>query len=318
LETFLPYWKIGINKPLIMPTHPLKLLFIINPAAGKNKTNWKKEIEDYFSALPFRVELFEIPDPCEPDTIKNKIKDTDPDKVIAVGGDGTLKLVASCMTGKKIPVGLLPAGSANGMARELGIPADPAGALDTIINGRSKRIHLIKVNNELCIHLSDIGFNAFVVKKFEDEKTRGMWGYIKAAWKVLWRYPKMQINIKIDEGYIKRKAAMVVIANAATYGTGVVINPEGKLDDDRFEVVIVKKISFREIFKMRFTHKPYDPEKTEVHQARLLKIRSRRRVHFQVDGEYMGKVNSIHAEIIPGALMMIVPIPENADKNDAS
>lgn len=293
-----------------MPTQPLKLLFIINPGAGKNKTDWKKEIEDYFARLPHHIELYELKYPCEHNIIKDKIKSFGPDKVIAVGGDGTLKLVAGSVEKNSLPIGLLPAGSANGMAKELGIPIDPAGALNNILTGMPKRIHLIKVNNELCIHLSDIGFNAFVVKKFEDEDTRGMWGYIKAAWKVLWRYPKMQITIKIDNEFIQRDAAMVVIANAATYGTGVVINPDGKLDDDRFEVVIVKKISFSEIFKMRFTHKPYDPEKTELLHTRSLNITSKRRVHFQVDGEYMGKVNNITAEILPDALKIIVPVPE--------
>ena len=57
----------------------------------------------------------------------------------------------------------------------------------------------------LCIHLGDIGFNAFVVKKFEDENTRGMWGYIKAAWKVLRSHSKMDVDIKIDNEYIQRE-----------------------------------------------------------------------------------------------------------------
>jgi len=290
-----------------MPPQSLKLLFIINPGAGKNKTDWKKEIQDYFSSLPHQVELYEIPAKCEPDMIAKQIKDLSPDKVIAVGGDGTLKLVADSLKGKKIPIGLLPAGSANGMAKELNIPAEPAKALDIIVHGRAKKISMVKVNDQHCIHLSDIGFNAFVVKKFEDANTRGMWGYMKATWKVLWDYSKMKVEMKVDNTAIQREAAMVVIANATKYGTGVVINPKGRLDDNYFEVVIIKKISVAEIFKMRFSHKAYHPHKTELLQIQSLEIKSDRRFHFQVDGEYLGKVKSVSAEILPDALEVLVP-----------
>jgi diacylglycerol kinase (ATP) len=293
-----------------MIANPLKLLFIINPGAGNKKTDWKKEIEDYFSGSHHTITLFELPEQCDPQVVQKKIKETAPDRVIAVGGDGTLKLAAGILQGTAIPVGLLPAGSANGMAKELGIPADPGAALDVVVSGRIKKIHMVRINDELCIHLSDIGFNAFVVKKFEDTGVRGMWGYTRAAWKVLWNHYRMKVEIKVDEEYIRRDAAMIVIANATRYGTGVMINPEGRLDDDRFEVVVVKKISFGEIFKMRFTHRPYHPAKTELLQTKSLKIASRRRVHFQVDGEYRGKVNTVAAEIIPSALGMLVPAEE--------
>lgn len=293
-----------------MSANPLKLLFIINPGAGNKKTDWKKEIEDFFRELPHTVDLYELPEQCDPETIRQKIRSSRPDRVIAVGGDGTLKLVAGLLQGTSTPVGLLPAGSANGMAKELGIPQQPAAALDALVNGRIKKIHLVRINDELCIHLSDLGFNAFVVKKFEDEGTRGMWGYTKAAWKVLWNHSRMKVEIKVDDEYIVREAAMVVIANGRQYGTGVTINPEGSLGDEYFEVIIVKKISVGEIFKMRFTHQPYHPAKTELLQTKSLKITSRHRAHFQVDGEYRGKVNSVSAEIVPSALHILVPEEE--------
>lgn len=305
-----------IYKPLIMPSPSQRLLFIVNPGAGKSNTDWPAEIRKFFESLPHSVELYELPESCNPATIGKKIMDAKPDKVIAVGGDGTLKLVVDSIKGEKIPIGLLPAGSANGMAKELNIPLDPSEALQNVLSGMPRKIHLVRVNDELCIHLSDIGFNAFVVKKFEDENKRGMWGYIKAAWKVLWNYSKMTVEIMVDGVYIKREAAMVVVANARQYGTGVVINPEGSLDDDKFEIIILKKVSFAEIFKMRFTQKPYHPEKTESISTRSLKINSKHKVHFQVDGEYMGKVNKIKADLVPDALQIIVPAEKDGKEND--
>jgi diacylglycerol kinase (ATP) len=100
---------------------------------------------------------------------------------------------------------------------------------------------------------------------------------------------------------------MVVIANATQYGNGVVINPEGSLYDNMFEVIVIRKISFREILKMRFSQKGFDPTKTEFFQTRSLSIKSRHHVHFQVDGEVMKKTKSVIAEIKEKALKIVVP-----------
>ena len=133
---------------------------------------------------------------------------------------------------------------------------------------------------------------------------------MKAAWKVLRQHAEMQVELKIEKEFIKMKAVMVVIANATRYGNGVVVNPEGSLFDDLFEVVIIKKISFRELFKMKFTQKNFDQRKTTLYQTRLVRIESVRNVHFQVDGEYRGKVNKVTAEIISDALSVILPLEQ--------
>lgn len=285
----------------------MKFLFIINPSAGRKKTDWEKTIRDYFAGSAHSIHLFNLPYPCQPKQVKQAIQDHQPDRVIAVGGDGTLKLVVESSIDLKVPIGILPGGSANGMAKEIGIDNDPQKALDIAVNGKANLIDLIRINDELCIHLSDIGFNAFVVKTFETFDARGMWGYLKAAWKVLWRNRRMQVTIATDNEFVKLEAAMVVLANASKYGTGAVINPEGALDDGLFEVIVMKKIAFSEIVKMMTTHKPYDPKKVELFHTTSLNIASKHRAHFQVDGEYLGKVNSVKASIVPGSLQIIVP-----------
>lgn len=226
---------------------------------------------------------------------------------MAVGGDGTIKFVAEGLINSKILLGILPAGSANGLAKELGISDIPTQALDNLINGFSKKIHITEINKQLCIHLSDIGLNAYAMKEFENQAMRGWLGYLLAALKVLWQNPLMEITIKIDEKSIKMKAEMIVIANATKYGNGVVINPIGKLDDKFFEVIVIKKISFYEIFKMNSSYGSYNMHKTEIFQTNVLSMKSRRKVHFQIDGEYLGKVKEVNAIIVPNALQVIVP-----------
>ncbi|WP_158798694.1 diacylglycerol kinase family protein [Pedobacter sp. L105] len=284
----------------------MKLLFIVNPGSGSDDTDFKTVITDFFKSGEHHFEIYELSGNHNQDQLKPVITASMADRVIAVGGDGTLKLVAECLQGTKTPIAIIPAGSANGMAKELGIPTIIQDALELAVNGEPKEIHAVLVNNELCIHLSDIGFNAYIVKKFDDLSQRGMLGYARAAWKALWSHHRMEVEINIGTQTIRSEAAMVVIANATRYGTGVVINPEGKLDDDVFEVILVKQYSFLEIFKIRFTNLPFNAEKIELFHASEMRITTKHAAHFQVDGEYMGKVRQIDARLLPAAITIIV------------
>jgi len=284
----------------------MKLLFIINPGSGNHELDLKDIISSYFNDKPAEIDLYELPKDCSIEKIKQKIEQSEADRVVAVGGDGTLKLVTECLLFQDTPIGIIPAGSANGMAKELGIPTDIQEALAVVENGNPKKIHVIKLHDEICIHLSDLGFNAYLVKKFDTLPERGMWGYAKATWHALWNHKRMEVVLNIKGEQIQSKAAMVAIANATMYGTGLQINPDGKLDDDLFEVVLVKDYSYLEILKVWFTKLPFNPKKVEVFQTSEVKITSKYKAHFQVDGEYIGKVNTIEAKILKDAISIII------------
>lgn len=283
----------------------MKLLFIINPGSGSHNINLKEVISTHFEQKEIETDLFELPEDCSLDKIKNKISSSKADKVIAVGGDGTLKLVAECLLNSEIPIGIIPAGSANGMAKELGIPTEITDALNLLETGEAKKIHVVKLNDEICIHLSDLGFNAYLVKRFDSLQERGMWGYAKAAWHALWNHKRMDVELKLKNEIVKSRAAMVAIANATMYGSGLKINPDGKLDDKLFEIILVKDYSYLEILKIWITKLPFNPKKIEVFQTNEVKIISKHKAHFQVDGEYIGKVNTVEAKIIPAAISVI-------------
>ena len=285
----------------------VKILFIINPISGNNTTDWTVVIAHYFSNLDYTIQFYHLTKTCNVQTIKDKIDIFNPHQVVAVGGDGTIKLVAECLINTSILLGILPAGSANGLAKELGISQNPQKAMDVLVAAYSKKIHIVMINEHLCIHLSDIGLNAYAMKKFKHQKVRGMWGYFFASLKVLLQNPIMQVNMQIGDKTIDIKAEMIVIANATSYGTGALINPIGRLDDDVFEVIIIKHLSFFELFKMVFSHTPYDPDKTEIFQTHQLYMRSNKKVHFQIDGEYLNKIKELNALIVPHALHIIVP-----------
>src|SRR6476469_7492824 len=112
----------------------LKILFVINPRSGtKNKIAWEPAIRNYFTDLQHNFDFFLLDGKDDATSLQYWIKKLEPQRVIAVGGDGTVSLVAEQLLGTHIPMGILPAGSANGMAKELDIPVDVNGALDIIL-----------------------------------------------------------------------------------------------------------------------------------------------------------------------------------------
>lgn len=244
----------------------------------------------------------------DPASIRSYLETIKPDRVVSVGGDGTVKMVAELLQGTHIPLGIIPAGSANGMARELEIPLETYEALDVALDGKAQPIDLIRINNkEICIHLSDIGLNAMLVRYFEKSKKRGMWGYGRTVFRMLWEKQKMYATIHTDEDTYYRKAYMIVLANARKYGTGANINPEGDVSDGYFEIVVVRKLNVIEIFKSLLTDRSFHPNRIEVFKTKKVTISTLKRTYFQVDGEYRGKITHLNAEILPGQLTIMLP-----------
>ncbi len=289
-------------------TSPATFLFVINPVSGGiQKTDHEDAIKKYFQPLSHRIEFFLIDDKNNAEQLEKYIKQVKPHKVVAVGGDGTVTMVAKKILGTDMQLGILPAGSANGMARELNIPLNIEEALNIVEKGIVRKADAICINEEICIHLSDIGLNARLIKYFDEGNMRGKWGYAKVALKVLLRKQNIRVIIQAKDREIKRDAFMVVLANASKYGTGAMINPIGDLYDGLFEVVIIKQIGIATLFKVWFSPRNLDPKKIEIIQAKAVHIETHRKVHFQVDGEYMGRVHTVDAEILPGQLNILLP-----------
>lgn len=286
----------------------LKILFVLNPISGtKKKIDWETAIRDYFKDLPHVIEIYVLNDKDDTGSIKHWIDKLQITRVVAVGGDGTVSLIAKQLYGTDLIMGILPAGSANGMAKEIGISEIPTEALDIIVRGKIKPCDLIKINDdEISLHLSDFGINARLIKYFDETPLRGMWGYTRMVIKVLWRKKLMNAHIVIDSKNFTTNAYMVVIANASKYGTGAVINPEGNLSDGIFEIIILRKFPVLELFKMLLSYKKFNPKKVEIFQTKKATITLKRKTHFQVDGEYKGKIDKVVAAIIPSQLNLLV------------
>ena len=287
----------------------LKILFVINPVSGGNaKTNWEDTIRKYFKQLGHDIIFLMLTGKNDAQSIKAALQKNAPGRVVAVGGDGTITLVGQQLLGTGIPMGIIPAGSANGMAKELNIPAALDDALDIVVNGLAKPADVIRINDtRISLHLSDMGINAQLIKHYSRNKVRGWLGYAKMVFKVLFQHRRIRVTVRADGKEVMRSAYMVVIANASKYGTGAVINPEGSVHDGEFEIVIVRRLAIRELAKMFIKSRTVSPKAVEIIHAKQAEISSSAKIDFQVDGEYIGKVTRVKAEILRGQLTLLIP-----------
>jgi diacylglycerol kinase (ATP) len=284
------------------------ILFVINPVSGGRERDWETEIRSLMAESGEGFDFCTLTGKDDRQALQRCVEEQKPEKVVAVGGDGTVKLVAEVVKESPVRLGIIPAGSANGLAKELGIPAALQQALDVILNGQEGKLDAIRINEEeLCFHLSDAGLNALLVKYFEDHKGRGMWGYGRSLFKMFWNKRQMRVSIETDTDKVKRKAFMIALANAEKYGTGAVINPGGNVADGAFEVVVVRKIKLLEILKAVTARKSFNPQNIEVFRTKNVTLTFQQKAPFQVDGEYRGKLATINARILPGIVNVLLP-----------
>ena len=286
-----------------------KILFVINPAAGNNNnTNYREEISKFFADKDVEPEYFTLEKDQSPSLLKKAILKCNCNAVVAVGGDGTIKSVAAVLSETETPLGIIAGGSANGMAKELNIPDKLTAALEIIYEGNISTCDAIHINNKYyCLHLSDIGLNASLIKYFDESDKRGKLGYAKVVLKAFGDRKLMDVVIDTGKEKVSTTAIMVVIANASKYGTGAVINPVGSLNDGLFEVVVIHRLALRSVIKMMLSGKKFNPKHIEIFQATDVKIKTRSKVHFQVDGEYLGKTKNVAASIAPSSIRLILP-----------
>ncbi len=293
-------------------TSGCRFLFVINPhAGGKDKGIWEAAIEKHFAAQPHQYCFWETTGTDDRQKLAREIKARQPQRVIAVGGDGTLRLVAELAARYNLVAGMLPAGSANGMASELSLPTDPDEALRVIIEDYTVAVDAIRINGHYSIHLSDAGLNAQLIAHFEQTAGRGLWSYARQIIKTLRRGRSFEVKMFIDGKYIRRHAAMILIANGRSYGTGVLVNAAGSLHDGAFEVIVFRSIRFWGILRSLLTGKTVIKPKQEVFSGTDLKIKLRFPVPFQIDGEFIGAVRSIEAQMLRRNVKMLVsgPLP---------
>ncbi|HLJ36346.1 MAG TPA: diacylglycerol kinase family protein [Ktedonobacteraceae bacterium] len=233
------------------------------------------------------------------------------DVVIAAGGDGTINEVIQELVGSETALGVLPTGTANVWAREMGIPLDIAGASEILTYGRTRRIDVGSVNGRYFLLMVGIGFDGEVARVVERKflKRLGIVGYLLVSFWLSFGYDSFAVNARIGEQEIKTRALQIVVGNTQLYGGAVKFTWQAQCDDGLLDVCIVRKRSkFRRIFivldfllrrKQRSQWVSYDKSAT-------IEVQTRKPVAIQVDGDSCGNTPATFT-MAPRALKVIVP-----------
>lgn len=290
----------------------MKILFILNPISG-NKSNDDAILRIHQLAVEkaYDFKVCYTTGRDDEKMILRQISDYRPDRVVAGGGDGTLQLVARTIREMDTPFGVLPLGSANGFATAIGMPKDPVAAVDAVIGAtRTAPLDLLLFNGKhICIHLGDIGINAQMVKDYSESAGRGMIAYAKHLISSMKESALLRYTIATPEATYDKEGYMLAFANANKYGTGIHIS-EGSVHDGRFEICNVPRIALDAAIKAGLTALNVFVDKnmfSDVIQCKNAEINISEKVHFQIDGEYMGTTDRLTVEILPSSIPLLMP-----------
>lgn len=233
--------------------------------------------------------------------------------VVAWGGDGTVNEVGSALAFRGAVLGIVPSGSGNGLARELRIPLDPAGAMAAAIAGGDRRIDAGELDGRLFFNVAGIGLDARVAHRFATPVAlrRGFARYLATTASELFTYRPDQHTIVVDERETLRvRALLIAIANGRQYGNGALIAPSARVDDGRLDVVVVGArspvavlIRVPQLFAGRLAEVPG----VIMRSAITVELTTGHPQMYHVDGEPFVGGASIRAVVRPAALRVAVP-----------
>lgn len=283
-----------------------KVLFIINPASGGvDKAEVIAEIDRRFAGKDYSI--YQTNGKNDAEKIAGIIDEMNVSSVVAGGGDGTVAMLADILKNKDVSLGILPLGSANGLAKELEIPTDVSESIDLLLAAQARPFDVIEINSKWnMLHLADVGLNATLVKRYHEDQHRGFMGYALSAIKELPNIEEpMQIEINADDKRYNFQSHFIGVANAKKYGTGVVINPCGRVDDGIFELCILNEISFQNLIENFVSDKELGETQFTIIPARNATISISPPTDFQIDGEYMGPIDHLEIKVANRQLQII-------------
>lgn len=289
----------------------MKLLFIVNPiSGGVDKEPFLKDAKSLCKKYGIPYSIFKTTGQNDKQEALKVVNQFKPDKIASVGGDGTTLFVATLLMGTDYPMGIIPLGSANGMAAELYVNLNPIEALkDIILSELVGGLDMIKINDEhYTLHIGDVGINASIVDSYEKDKNRGMVTYAKYFIEEMNRLKPFKVIIKANGETIEMMTLMTAICNARKYGTGVPLNIIGNPMDGLFEIVLIKKVDTASLLAAGLAalhEKFHDSQSSSVIQTDKAEIIFEEPRLLQLDGEVIKKYDRLYVELLKGAVNFI-------------
>ena len=229
------------------------------------------------------------------------------DVVIVWGGDGTVNEAGSALLGSKTALGLVRAGSGNGLAAALAVPRDAPAAITSILEGPVHSIDAGMLATRPFFNIAGIGFDARVAALFNERArgSRGRWPYVSIGVREGYRYRGREYEIELDDERQRLRAFLMVFANGQEFGMGARISPGALLDDGLLDATIVEErgvvARFWHARHLAFGTTDRAP-RVQVRPVRRALIRTDAPVEFHVDGEPGVVESPVEIKVIPGAL----------------
>ncbi len=231
----------------------MKATLLLNPRAGKKRA---LTVQDSARAiakeLGVHLDIQVITAPGEGTALARAAVDRGADRVISVGGDGTLNAIAAGLVGTKVPLGIVAMGSGNGYARSQKLPLDPLKALRVAMTGAASAMDVCYLNDQLFLGTAGIGFDARVAWEFDRSDARGMWNYLRITLKEILGAKPMRVVVKANNETAEHQVLMLVFCNTREFGNGAIISPGSAPDDGLAELQLVSKPSFFPLMKAFF------------------------------------------------------------------
>jgi diacylglycerol kinase (ATP) len=288
---------------------------IINPISGGARADAARKRAELASAITVRhgdpAEVFVTERPGHARQLAAVAAKRGARLVLAWGGDGTINEVACALAYHDVPLGIVPAGSGNGLARELGVAPRPEVAIAEALSAEPRRIDIGDLDGRLFVNIAGIGLDAYVAAQFNDAANarRGLANYAAITLRALGSYAPLEYRITAGESHTVSTALLVTVANSAQFGNGARIAPGARLDDGRLDLVIVEETSrWRTICQMRrlFNGTIDGMAGCSIRRIERATIECDRPMMFHVDGEPVQGGTSLRARVHPGALLVAV------------
>jgi diacylglycerol kinase (ATP) len=232
--------------------------------------------------------------------------------VCAWGGDGTVNEVTRAVAGSGTALGIVPAGSGNGLARELGIPWDPTAALGVALGRRERVIDVGDFEGHLFVNLAGIGLDACVAARFNARPggRRGVLPYLAIGVREIFRYRAREYTIRVGAETWHERALVIICSNARQYGGGAIVAPAARLDDGQLDVVTVAPrpplVALRDGLHLFRGTLDRAPGVRTVRTASM-EISGTEPILFHVDGEAVTGGTTLTVRIRPAVLRVRVP-----------
>lgn len=223
---------------------------ILNPRSGKRRAMSVRETaraigKELGASITEKI----IEGPGHGTELAREAVGTGQDRVISVGGDGTLNAVAAGLAGTNVPLGIVAMGSGNGYARSQKLPLHPSEALRRALTGTVKPMDVCYLNEHLFLGTAGIGFDARVAWEFDRSEARGFWNYLRITLKEILGAQPMRVVVKANNETTEHALLMLVFANTREFGNGVAISPGSAPDDGLAELQCVNKPAFLSLLK---------------------------------------------------------------------